>query len=347
MSVQCRTAGLTVQVESENPQWRAFAMEASAGQQLEHQVAEEKVDVMVLVADSTRPFDRTGYTPLTRGAWSKGKTVLLEDACGSGADLLIAVGGDVVRVIARIRPTWRHKGLGVLDRSRQVLLHRAAIIQYPALWWAGVHGMAPLHVSAAEVGGAALVLAGPGGVGKSTLINGALASHGLPASDNLCVTDGTVVHGLLEPARREEGAGRRMPHGRRESPWATRIESVRPDHVLVLRRGSGPTALVRPVDTEVVVREMVGGTYAAGELRRYWAFAATLALGTGCGPAHASVEAAARRLADGIPASEVVLPAVPGTTLAALAEQAMGAPRPDLAAGTVVHDHAHDLRSAS
>jgi hypothetical protein len=347
MSVQCRTAGLTVQLESENPEWCAFAVEACAGQQLQHQVPEENVDVMVLVDDSTRPFSRTGYSALTRGAWSNGKTVLLEDACGSGTDLLIAVGGEVVRVIARVRPTWRHKGLGVLDRSRQVLLHRAAIIQYPALWWAGVRGMAPLHVSAARVEGMALVLAGPGGVGKSTLINGALPSGGLPVSDNLCVTDGVVVHGLLEPARHDEAAGRRMPHGRRESSWATRIDSVRPDHVLVLRRGSGPTAEVRPLEAEAVVREMVGGTYAAGELRRYWAFAATLALGTGRGPAHASVEAAARRLAHGIPASEVVLPALPGTTtLASLVEQSLGAPHVDTDAATGV-DHAPDLRSAS
>jgi len=201
MSVQCRTAGLTVQLESEKPEWTAFALEACAGQQLQHQVAEENVDVMVLVADSARPFNRDGFSPLTRGAWSNGKEVILEDACGSGADLRIGVGGDVLRVIARIRPTWRHKGLGILDRSRQVLLHRAAMIQYPALWWAGVRGMVPLHVSAARVDGTSVLLAGPGGVGKSTLINGMLSTQGRPVSDNLCTSDGTVVHGWLVSAR--------------------------------------------------------------------------------------------------------------------------------------------------
>ena len=85
-----------------------------------------------------------------------GRDVLFDIDWQGAQQLYQQAGGDVVRVIARIRPTWRHKGLGALDRSRQVLLHRAAIIQYPALWWAGVRGMAPLHVSAVQVGGAGL-----------------------------------------------------------------------------------------------------------------------------------------------------------------------------------------------
>jgi hypothetical protein len=322
MSVQCRTAGLVVQVESVSPRWSAFASEACAGQELAHQTSDDKVDVSVLVSDSARPFDRSGFAPLTRGAWANGRSVILEDACGSGADLCVSVREHGIDVVARIRPTWRHQGLGYLDRSRQVLLHRAALVQYPALWWAGVKGMAPLHVSAAVVDGEAVVLAGPGGVGKSTLIAGVAANRGVPVSDNLCVSDGTLVHGLLEPARGAGGRGRRMPHGRRESTWAARTASVHPDRLLVLRRGAGTDAVVRPVAAPAVVRELVAGTYAAGELRRYWAFASTLALGTGAGPAHASVDGAAQLLATATPAFEVVLPATPGVTLAELLDRA-------------------------
>ena len=45
----------------------------------------------------------------------------------------------------------------------QVLLH------YPVLWWACLQGRAPLHVSVVEVEGTVVVLAGPGGLGKTTL----------------------------------------------------------------------------------------------------------------------------------------------------------------------------------
>jgi hypothetical protein len=45
----------------------------------------------------------------------------------------------------------------------------------------------------------------------------------------------------------------------------------------------------------------------AGELRRYWAFAATLALGTGVGPAHPPIGAVARSMAERAPGWEIVL----------------------------------------
>jgi len=160
-----------------------------------------------------------------------------------------------------------------------------------------------------------VVLAGPGGVGKSTLIATLDASTGAPVSDNLCTTDGIDLHGLLEPSRTDSGSGRRMPHGRRESVWSRRDAVVRPDGILVLRRGFGQDLVVRDLEPAETARELVGGTYAAGELRRYWAFAATLALGTGRGPAHPPVADLARVLAETLPAWEVLLPARPGVTL--------------------------------
>jgi hypothetical protein len=77
----------------------------------------------------------------------------------------------------------------------------------------------------------------------------------------------------------------------------------------------------------VAARALVAGTYAAGELRRYWAFAATLALGTGLGPAHPAIVGEAERLAQSVPCLEVMLPARPGTALAEIVDLCEGAER--------------------
>jgi hypothetical protein len=45
----------------------------------------------------------------------------------------------------------------------------------------------------------------------------------------------------------------------------------------------------------------------AGELRRYWAFASTMALGTGVGEIHPRVDNVARTLAVGLPCWELTL----------------------------------------
>jgi len=103
--------------------------------------------------------------------------------------------------------------------------------------------------------------------------------------------------------------------GRRESGWTARLEHVVADRILVLHRGSETEADIVPIRSGEAARVIAAGTYAAGELRRYWAFASTLALGTGLGPAHPPVVGCADALAHGIPCSEVLLPVTPGTHL--------------------------------
>jgi hypothetical protein len=63
----------------------------------------------------------------------------------------------------------------------------------------------------------------------------------------------------------------------------------------------------------------------AGELRRYWAFAATLALGTGVGATHPAVDRVARSLSAGLPCLEIVLGERPGTPLGSLLPAGMEA----------------------
>lgn len=316
MKVRMRSAGLVVEVDAHGP-WADLAREACAGQELAAGSDDSGADVRVRIArhDSTPVSPPDALRPLTRGAWSDGSTVVIADACSSGLDLVLSPQGDHLQVLATPRPTWRHHALGLAAPDRRVLLNRAAVLQYPALWWAGVRGHVPLHTSAAGVGDSALVFAGPGGVGKSTLLATVDAAGGVPVSDNLCVTDGRTVHGVLEPPRRDEGSGRRMPHGRREGTWSRLAESVEPSAIIVLRRGQQADAVVRRIPPVAAARELVGGTYSAGELRRYWTFAATAALGTGLGPVHPPVAAVCDELAARTPAFELHLPPTPSLGL--------------------------------
>ena len=316
MKVRMRSAGLVVEVDAHG-QWADLAREACAGQELPAGTDEARADVRVRISrhDNAPERPRAALRPLTRGAWSDGSTVVIADACSSGIDLVLTPEGDQLQVLATPRPTWRHHLLGLAAPDRRVLLHRAAVLQYPALWWAGVKGRVPLHTSAATVRDCALVFAGPGGVGKSTLLATVDVAGGCPVSDNLCVTDGQAVHGVLEPPRRDEGRGRRMPHGRREGTWSRLAESVEPTAIIVLRRGQQADAVINRIAPAAAARELVGGTYSAGELRRYWTFAATAALGTGLGPVHPPVAPVCDELAAGVPSFELHLPRTPSLGL--------------------------------
>lgn len=311
MNLCCRTAGLTLGVKADSSRWERFVREAFAGQEQD----EGPADVNVLVAESSERFSLMGLAPLTRGAWSDGTSVVIENACGSGVDLKARAEAGRLDVEARYRPGWSTRGLGVVAPARAQLLLRSAILQYPAMWWAGVTGSVPLHVSGARAGDISVAIAGPGGVGKSTLLRDAMSEGGQGVSDNLCMGRDLMLHGVLEPLRANGGEGRRMPHGRRESVWTDRLDTIEVERILVLRRGAGGRVVVRPVDPQVAARVIVAGTYAAGELRRYWGFAATLALGTGLGPAHPPIVDAATRLAEAVPCAEVILPRTLGTRL--------------------------------
>jgi len=317
MSLTCRSGGLTLAVDAPRGPWRKRVAEAFAGQAMEG-MPETPTDIYVRVELGAGPFSLHHMDPLTRGAWAGAGCVVMEDACASGLDLRISTDSDCLAVVARPRPRLTQRGLKLLAPARTQLLWRAALLQYPVLWWAGVKGGVPLHVSALSVNGEAVVLAGPGGVGKSTLMAGATRTGAQAVSDNLCVCFGSTLYGVLEPLRAEGGTGRRMPHGRRESVWTARLERIEAGRILVLCRGSESEVAMVPLRGADAARVIAAGTYAAGELRRYWAFASTLALGTGLGPAHAPVVACAGDLVRGIPCTLVQLPAIPGPGLADL-----------------------------
>ena len=96
---------------------------------------------------------------------------------------------------------------------------------------------------------------------------------------------------LAGPAHR----GRRSRRGRRRSSEGSTNEPT-------LRR-------CRP---EVAERGFVTSTYEAGELRRYWSYAATLAAGTGAGPAHPPVSEVASDFVAARPCFSLSLGTQPG-----------------------------------
>lgn len=277
-------------------------------------------DVRVTVERDSAAFDVSGWRVLTRDAWYREGQVVIANACSSGLDLRVTVGEPTVELVARWRPSSTGRVAAAVLRARSRLLLRAVLLQYPALWRSQRRGRAPLHASVCGLDaadGRKVMLAGPGGVGKSTLVHRELLSGAVSTCDNVCVSDGQRTWGLVEPLRlpaeAHAGKGRRMPHGRREAAWPRRTDQLTPDLIVVLARGGQPG--VTRCDPALAARHLAAGTYMAGELRRYWAFAATLALGTGLGGTHPPVQHIAQELSARLPCLQVTLGDRPGAPL--------------------------------
>jgi hypothetical protein len=277
-------------------------------------------DVRVTVERGSAAFDITGWRVLTRDAWCRPGQVVLRNACSSGLDLQVTADESALDVVARWRPSGQGRAAAAVLRSRARLLLRAVLLQYPALWRSQQRGRAPLHASVCGLGAdddRTVLLAGPGGVGKSTLVHGELLAGAVTTCDNLCVSDGQYAWGVVEPLRlpaeTHGGRGRRTTHGRREAAWPRRAEQMLPDRLVVLARGGHPG--VASCDPALAARYLTAGTYMAGELRRYWAFAATLALGTGQGGSHPPLQEVADKLSGSLPRLLVTLGDRPGRPL--------------------------------
>lgn len=94
-----------------------------------------------------------------------------------------------------------------------------------------------------------------------------------------------------------------------------RAAAVEPSCVVTLERGDGERPVLLPCAPERAARALVTSTYMAGELRRYWVFAAVLAAATGQGPPHPPVADTASRLTTRLPCWTIALGPKPGARL--------------------------------
>jgi hypothetical protein len=317
-----RTGGALVSVETPVAGVREALLGLAAGLTASEPSTAEP-DVTVIVDDGSRPPRTRDLVPVTRDVWLSGDgEVVLGSAGGSGFTQAWSVDRNHVTVRAWWAPSRAESAAAVALRSRFRALRAQVLVHYPALWWASLQGMAPLHVSVVDIDGVAILLAGPGGVGKSSLVSRELQTGAAATCDNLAACSATTAYGVLEPLRlptEVDGAhGTRAAHGRRERPWRGHVSALDPELVVVVRRGTGPEPVLREVGAGVAARALVAGTFAAGELRRFWPLCAVLGLGTGLGPVLPRVEDVARTLTDRLPCFELELGREPGAGLAAL-----------------------------
>ena len=310
------TAGERVALDCSLP-WLAELIAEGAAGELDQSIAHDS-SIAIVVETGRAAFETSGWEPLTRGAWTQDQAVVVENVCTSGFDLLLRCTSERAEFTFRWRPPSRDRALARILRSRFHLLARAALMQYPALWWAGTRGRVPLHASACATGESTPLLTSPSGIGRSTLLLAELSAGGRTTGDNLAVGDGTTVWGLVEPLRVEGAEGRRMPHGRQEASMPDRARELVPDRIVVMRRGNAEVSTLAPLGSELAARALVTSTYMAGELRRYWAFAATLAAGSGIGPAHPAIAGVASAFATKRPCFTLTLGRRPGACVSDL-----------------------------
>jgi hypothetical protein len=304
MHAMLRTGGLVVSVRCEVPWVEDRLREGADGRLVE--VGRLRADLRVVVESERAPFATDGWRPVTRDTSCLDGRVVVRDVATSGFDLRLGWDGPVPVMSFRRRPPARTRAASWVLRVRARLLLRAALLQFPVLWAAAAAGRSPLHAAVLESGPPGpLLVAGASGAGKTTMVERAAAAGGRWADDNLAVSDGRTVWGLVEPVRSAQGEGRSAPHGRHERRLAGRVASLDPAAVVLL--GRGPVASVSRVDPERAARALVAGTYAAGELRRYWPLHAALAAGSGVGPAHPAVQETAWSLASRVPCFAVDL----------------------------------------
>ena len=303
------TAGTQVGVECELP-WVAKLLTECCGDALrvDHRSTAETAQLRVRIERSRDPFDIGGLVPLARGAWASAGELVMRDLVTSGFDLRVRLDRGSPVFTYRWRPPAATRAAGMALRARFQLLARAALLQYPAMWSASTRGAVPLHAAVFSAGGVTVLLAGPSGVGKTTVMMREVRHGGVATSDNLCVSDGQQCWGVLEPVRADGAAGRRMTHGRRETQLAERVDSLMPDVIVVLRRSLDGSLEVRRCSSSEAARSLTAGTYMAGELRRYWAFAASVGAASGLGPAHPAITETSALLSRRLATLEVALP---------------------------------------
>ena len=164
------------------------------------------------------------------------------------------------------------------------------VVYYPCFWWLERRcNLHPIHAAGVEIDGGVVVLAGPSGVGKSTLSTGLAASPGVRLlSDTFLLQRGATVRAVPEPllldawSQRWIGPAAKLMEpivwryclGRDGFHWPAERSSRGGSAQLLIVPHRAPQHYVRPLSPAQSRGHIDAGNFLVNDLRRYWAFAA-------------------------------------------------------------------------
>lgn len=219
------------------------------------------------------------------------------------------------------RLLYRRRLTAMRQRRFTTLLYY--LVYYPLFWWLERRrGLHPIHAAGVETPDGVIVLAGPSGVGKSTLAAG-LAGN-IPGarllSDTFLLHDGVTVHPVREPLLLDEWSRRWIGEAAgllRPIPWqyclgregfhwpANRLSEGGPADLLLFPHRA-PQAAWRAVAASQAHGRISAADFIINDLRRYWAYAAVLEMLNPC-PLMFERERSLAALVDAVPCYELGL----------------------------------------
>jgi hypothetical protein len=218
------------------------------------------------------------------------------------------------------RTVYRSRLEALRQRRFTTLLYY--LLYYPSFWWLERRtGLHPIHAAGVEINGAIVVLAGPSGVGKSTISTGLASFTGARLlSDTFLLQRGTTVRAVPEPLLLDAWSQRWLGSGaellrpidwrycldRNGFHWPTeRTSRGGSAHLLIVpHRAQGHYA--RRLSAKQARGHIDAGNFLVNDLRRYWAYAAALEM---LDPSPLAAERASEieTLVEGVPCVEMGL----------------------------------------
>lgn len=168
------------------------------------------------------------------------------------------------------------------------------LFYYPCFWMLErAHDLHPIHAGGVEFEGRVAVLAGPSGVGKSTLVSGLGGDpRARLLSDTFLLQRGATVCAVPEPILLDDWSQRwlgdamghlsRIPHryclSRNGFHWALDRSSEAGTAQILLFPQRSNAHYLRPLEPSNARGRLSASNLIVNDLRRYWAFASVLEL---------------------------------------------------------------------